>query len=205
MYTSKRAYLKDIIIGQFQKLMGWCPNAGQHRICRTAPAQPASIPGDRGGDLPALPFGRMNRYRTRTFVFALCMTGVGITLFATATGDRPAMLLTGLALAAILYFGDALRYRDLFRQVEQAGVVNEKNWTEISVVRILPIIGTALILAFAGAVLLGLIPGLSMRAINGFLAGFAAIGWLHLLTILAWEQKSGIALFTDGDRIYRGA
>lgn len=205
MPSQERYYLKDTILEQIQKLMGWCPNARARQFCRTAPADHTVIPEPGSGGTPAISFGRLNRYRTRTFAFALCMTGVGISLFATATGDRLAMLATGLALAAVLYCGDALRYRDLFRQVKEAGIVNEMDWKEISVVRLLPVIGTALILAFVGVVLLGLIPGLSMLAVNGFLAGFAAIGWFHFLTIIAWERQSGIPLYTDGKQIYRRA
>nr|WP_319377464.1 DUF1673 family protein [uncultured Methanoregula sp.] len=205
MPSQERYYLKDAILEQIQKLMGWCPNARMHQVCRTAPAEQTIISEPGGGGTPALSFGRMNRYRTRAFAFALCMTGVSISLFATATGDRLAMLATGLALAAILYCGDALRYRDLFRQVKEAGIVKERDWKEISIVRLLPVIGAAILLAFVGAVLLGLVPGLSMLAVNGFLAGFAAIGWLHLLTIITWEQQSGIPLYTDGKQIYRRA
>nr|WP_321351028.1 DUF1673 family protein [uncultured Methanoregula sp.] len=203
MHSQERYYLKDAILEQIQKLTGWCPNARTHQVCRTTPSDQILISVPGGGGTSSLSFGRMNRYRTRAFAFALCVTGVGISLFATATGDRLAMLATGLALAAILYCGDALRYRDLFRQVKETGRVKENDWKQISVVRLLPVIGAAIILAFVGAVLLGLIPGLSMLAVNGFLAGFAAIGWLHLLTIMAWEQQSGIALYSDGKQIYR--
>lgn len=184
--------------------LGWCPNAQQRTFRRDSATDTTHIlPAGSGGDVRTLSFGWKNRYRTRALAFALCMTVVGISLFATATGDRIAMFGLGVVLATILYCADAIRYWEVFRDVERNGVADQKNWKEVSVVRVLPIIGAALILAFAGAVLLGLIPGLSMLMVNGFLAGFSACGWYHVATILAWESRSGIALFSDGTRIYR--
>ncbi len=184
-------------------ITGWCPNAHALRVPPAHSHEPVQLPASGSPDMPALPFGRENRYRTRAFASALCMTAVGASLFVTANGDRLAMLGIGLALATLLWLSDAVTRWNLFRDVEKYGVADEKDWKEISVVRILPIIGVALILGFAGAVLLGLVPGLTMRMVNGFLAGFAAIGWYHLATILLWERRSGIILFSDGSRIYR--
>lgn len=187
----------------FNRLTGWCPHAQQRRICTiTAPTENLSdLPG--GGNIPDLSFGWKNRYFTRTLFFALCMTGVGTVLFASATGDRIAMLGIGLVLATLLYSGDAVQYWHAFERVAKNGSAQESDWHDISVVRVLPIIGVALVLGFVGIVLLGLLPGLSMLMVNGFLAGFAAIGWYHLVTILFWERKTGIALFSNGDLLYR--
>ncbi len=184
-------------------ITGWCPNAHVLRVPPSPSHEPVQVPASGSPGIPALAFGRENWYRTRAFASALCMTAVGASLFVTANGDRLAMLGIGLTLATLLWLSDAVTRWNLFRDVEKYGVADEKDWKEISVVRILPIIGVALILGFAGAVLLGLVPGLTMRMVNGFLAGFAAIGWYHLATILLWERRSGIILFSDGSRIYR--
>jgi len=204
MQSEEKYYLKDTIIEQYRRLMGWCPQAQQrsfHRD-RTMDTAHTSSAGSAGG-IPTLSFGWKNRYRTRALAFALCMTGVGISLFAISTGDRVTMLGIGVILATLLYCADAVRYWEVFRDVERNGVADEKNWKEVSVIRILPIIGAALILAFVGATLLGMIPGLSMLMVNGFLAGFAACGWYHVLTIIMWERRSGVPLYTDGNLIYR--
>lgn len=155
------------------------------------------------GSNQILSFGWMNRYRTQTLIFALCMTGVGILLFGTAAGDRMAMLGIGLVLATLLYLSDAVQYWKAFETVARTGTAPEFDWRHITVVKILPVIGVALILAFVGAVLLGLVPGLSMLMINGILAGFAAVGWYHFLTVVLWEKKTNIVLFTQGNQIYR--
>ena len=204
MQSEEKYSLKDTIIEQFRRLMGWCPQAQQPTFHRDSAMDTTHIvtAGNAGG-MPTLSFGWKNRYRTRALAFALCMTGVGISLFAISTGDRFAMLGIGVVLATLLYCADAVSYWEVFRDVERDGVADEKNWKEVSVVRILPIIGAALILAFVGAILLGLIPGLSMLMVNGFLAGFAACGWYHVLTIIMWEQRSGVPLYTDGNLIYR--
>jgi len=203
MHSEERYCSQESIIEKIQRLMGWCPNARALRVSPVPSHDPVQVPASGGSGMPALSFGRVNRYRTRAFAFALCMTGVGFSLFATANGDRLAMLGIGLLLATLLWVSDAVNYWRLFHDVERNGIADEKDWKEISVVRILPIIGVALVLGFAGAVLVGLVPGLTMLMVNGFLAGFAAIGWYHLATILAWESRSGIALFSDGTRIYR--
>jgi hypothetical protein len=204
MQSEEKYHLKDTIIEQFRRLMGWCPQAQQRMFRRESAMDTADIvPTGSDGGMPTRSFGWKNRYRTRALAFALCMTGVGISLFAISTGDRFAMFGIGVVLATLLYCADAVSYWDVFRDVERNGVADEKNWKEVSVVRILPIIGAALILAFVGAILLGLIPGLSMLMVNGFLAGFAACGWYHVLTIIMWELRSGIPLYTDGNLIYR--
>lgn len=187
------------------RLTGWCPNAHTLRVSPVPSHVPVRVPAPSGSGMPVLSFGRANRYRTRAVAFALCMTGLGFSLFATASGDRLVMLGIGLVFATLLWFSDAVNYWKLFRDVERNGMASEKNWKEVTVVRILPIIGAALILAFAGAVLIGLVPGLTMLMVNGFLAGFAAIGWYHLATIMVWERYSGRVLYTNGDWIYRRA
>ena len=204
MQSEEKYYLKDTIIEQFRQLMGWCPQAQRRSFHRNSAMDTAhtSSAGSAGG-LPTLSFGWKNRYRTRALAFALCMTGVGISLFAISTGNRFAMFGLGVVLATLLYCADAVSYWEVFRDVKKNGVADQKNWKEVSVVRILPIIGAALILAFVGAILLGMIPGLSMLMVNGFLAGFSACGWYQVATILVWESHSGIALFSDGTRIYR--
>jgi len=204
MQSGEKYYLKDTIVEQFRQLMGWCPNAQQrtfhgHRARDTAHI----VPADSGKGVPTLSFGWKNRYRTRALAFALCMTGVGLSLFTTANGDRLALLGIGLGIATLLWFTDAINYWNLFQDVRKNGVADEKDWKEITVIRTLPIAGAALIISFAGIVLLGIVPGLTMLMVNGFLAGFAAIGWYHLTTILVWESRSGIVLFSDGTRIYR--
>ena len=183
--------------------MGWCPHAQPRNICTGIIAHEDSDVTRRGGTGPVLSFSWMNRYRTQTLIFALCMTGVGILLFGTATGDRLAMLGIGLVLATFLYLSDAIQYWTAFETVARTGIAPEFDWRHITVVKILPVIGVVLILAFVGAVLLGLVPGLSMLMINGILAGFAAIGWYHFLTVVLWEKKTNIVLFTQGNQIYR--
>ena len=204
MQSEEKYYLKDTIIEQFRRLMGWCPQVQQRTFHRDSEMDTAhtSSAGSAGG-MPALSFGWTNRYRTRALGFALCMTGVGLTLFTTANGDRLAMLGIGLGIATLLWFTDAINYWNLFREVGKNGIADEKDWKEITVIRVLPIAGVALIISFAGIILLGVVPGLTMLMVNGFLAGFAAIGWYHLATIIVWENRSGIALFSDGTRIYR--
>ncbi|MEN6610095.1 MAG: DUF1673 family protein [Methanoregulaceae archaeon] len=183
------------------RYLGWCPHAqGQHRMLTIRPVDQDTA--GSGGALPEFRYGRTNLYRMRILAFALCMTGVGFSLFATANGDRFVMLATGLVLASLLYLGDGLRYWELFREANRAGSANELDWKQVTVVRTLPIIGVALILGFVGAVLLGLVPGLSMLTVNGFLAGFAIIGWYHLATVVLWERRSGNPLYSNGNRIY---
>lgn len=183
--------------------LGWCPHAQvQHRMLTIRPADLNNSPGGSGGALPEYRYGWTNRYRIRILAFALCMTGVGFTLFALANGDRFGMLATGIVPASLLYLGDGLRYWELFSKVNLAGSANELDWKQVTVVRVLPVAGVALILGFVGAVLLGLVPGLSMLTVNGFLAGFAVIGWYHLATVFLWEKKSGKPLYSNGNRIY---
>ncbi len=192
-------YFSEVI----SRITGWCPCAPQKSagIVMAAPEDIIAVP--RGGAEPVLSFGWKNRYFTQTLVFALCMTGVGILLFGTATGDRIAMLGIGLVLATLLYLGDAVQYWKAFKTVARTGSAPEFDWRQITVVKILPVIGVVLILAFIGAVMLGLVPGMSMLMANGFLAAFAAIGWYHFLTVVVWERKTKILLYTRGNQIYR--
>lgn len=183
--------------------LGWCPHAPQRNEWRMTAAQEEGWEIPEGGAGPILSFGWKNRYLTQTLIFALTMTVVGIALFATATGDRIAMLGIGLVIATLLYVSDAVQYWKTFETVARTGTAPEFDWKQITAVKILPVIGVALIFAFVGAVLLGLLPGMSMLMANGLLAGFAAIGWYHFLTVAVWERKTGIILFTRGTQIYR--
>lgn len=183
--------------------LGWCPCTPQRSIGVVIPHEDTiEVSGDSGAG-PVRSYSWMNRYLTQTLIFALCMTGVGILLFGTATGDRMAMLGIGIVLATLLYLSDAVHYWMAFETVAKTGAAPEFDWRHITVVKILPVIGVALILAFMGAVLLGLVPGLSLLMINGILAGFAAIGWYHFLTVVLWEKRTNIVLFTRGNQIYR--
>jgi len=192
-------YFSEVI----SRITGWCPCAPQRSagIVTTVPEAIVEIPG--GGAAPVLLFGWKNRYFTQTLVFALCITGVGAVLFATATGDRLAMLGIGLVLATLLYLSDAVQYWKTFETVARTGSAPEFDWRQITVVKILPVIGVVLILAFIGAVMLGLVPGMSMLTANGFFAAFAAIGWYHFLTVVVWERKTKVLLYTRENQIYR--
>jgi len=182
---------------------GWCPHAQPRNIKTDIIAHEDRDVTPREGAGPVLSFSWMNRYRTQTLIFALCMTGVGILLFGTATGDRQVMFGIGLVLATLLYLSDAIQYWKAFETVARTGTALEFDWRHMTVVKILPVIGVALIVAFVGAVLLGLVPGLSMLMINGILAGFAAIGWYHFLTVVLWEKKTNVVLFTQRNQICR--
>lgn len=191
------------VIETIGRYLGWCPHAQSLNPSKTARSRYGeNLNPDGGRDLPVRKYGWMNRYRTRILAFALCMTGVGFSLFAVANGDKLGMLAIGLTLATLLYMADGFAYWKLFENVREAGIADELDWTQVKVVRVLPVIGVALILGFAGAAFMGLIPGLSMLTVNGFLAGFAAIGWYHLATVILWEKRSGRALYSNQNKIY---
>lgn len=191
-----------IVLQAIRSWLGWCPRTHQQSTMKkNVPV--LETDGLAGGrDIPCLSFGWTNRYRTKTLAFALCMTGAGTALYATATGDRFALFGVGLILALFLYLGDAVRYWQAFETVARKGTAPEFDWRQVTVVRCLPVIGVALILGFFGAIILGLVPGISLLTVNGFLAGFAAIGWYHLMTLVLWERKTGIILFSQKDLLY---
>ncbi|AGB01631.1 DUF1673 family protein [Methanoregula formicica] len=186
--------------------LGWCPNAQQRTFRRDSATDTTHIlPAGSGGDVRTLSFGWKNRYRTRALAFALCMTVVGISLFAISEGDKLGLLIKGLIGASFLFALDGIRYWTLFEDVRTTGRVEVIHWSRRRPIQYLVLISSLLIIGFAILVFFGFVPGLGLRTLDAFLAGFTVIGWLHLIMIIAWERQSGLQLYTDGKQIYRRA